>query len=473
MRVSRGLGRVRRPVVVLVAAVLSMSGAGLALGWASAAQAAAGGGAGKAEAASIVRTKAQWQAAVAKVAEPGHGCYRASYPALQWHATGCAVAPKWPVAPALASGSATHAAPAAVGDGHDYSAVTTGLITQATGTFKDVSSGITEKGQEDHTGPRVKNAFTLQLNSQFFDSPACEGASDPSDCLGWQQFVYEYGGRHAGFIFMQYWLIDYANTCPEGWFTYSSDCYTNSSAAEMSSPLTAAELATLSFTGSAASGGNDTVSLSVGSGHAISVSGPDSMVDLSAFWNTAEWGVFGDGGGGEAFFGSDTTLQAQTAVTSGSSAAPSCVNEGFTAETNNLDLVGTSLAGQPAPTIATRQTNGKRVGHSCAAVGASDTSVTSLKLSSTKATYGHEGQEHLTVKVTSAATVTGKVTVTATAPKHKPVKVCVITLSSGAGSCTLHSKVLGVAFWKLTAAYGGTAGILTSDSNAKNLKVTK
>ena len=90
------------------------------------------------------------------------------------------------------------------------------------------------------------------------------------------------------------------------------------------------------------------MSLSVGSGHATSVTNSDSKVDLATFWNTAEWGVYGDGGGSEANFGSSTTLQAQTALTATSNAAPTCVKEGFTGETNNLNLTTHAGAGKRA-----------------------------------------------------------------------------------------------------------------------------
>src|ERR1700722_6949928 len=134
---------------------------------------------------------------------------------------------------------------------------------------------------------------------------------------------------------MQYWLIHYDATCPSGWYTYSEDCYTNSNAANVST-LTASQLASLQLTASAKSGGNDGVSLAVGSGTATSVTNSDSEVHLASYWNTTEWGVYGDGGGTEAYFGSGTALEAQTALTATSSAAPSCVSEGFTGETNNL-----------------------------------------------------------------------------------------------------------------------------------------
>ena len=162
---------------------------------AATALAVAGISAGPASAATQrnVRTKAQWQAAMARVPEQGSGCYRASYPSLRWHAVKCVAAPRIPLVPALPRGSARHAGPATVGDGTDYSAVVSGLISKATGTFQDVSSGITEKGQIGGSGSQVANAFSLQLNSQFFAGrPACSGSGDPSGCLAWQQFVYVY-----------------------------------------------------------------------------------------------------------------------------------------------------------------------------------------------------------------------------------------------------------------------------------------
>ena len=36
-----------------------------------------------------VKTKAQWRAAIARVRQPGSGCYHASYPVLKWHAVKC------------------------------------------------------------------------------------------------------------------------------------------------------------------------------------------------------------------------------------------------------------------------------------------------------------------------------------------------------------------------------------------------
>ena len=105
--------------------------------------------------------------------------------------------------------------PATVGDGADYSAVVTGKISKATGTFTNVSPKITEKGQIGGVGPKKANEFSLQLNTQFFSgSPACAKAGTPSKCLAWQQFVYT---TDSNIVFMQYWLIDYDAKCLSGW----------------------------------------------------------------------------------------------------------------------------------------------------------------------------------------------------------------------------------------------------------------
>jgi hypothetical protein len=314
-----------------------------------------------------VKTKAQWQAAIARVAQPGSGCYHASYPRLQWRAVKCVAAPKVPFAPVPPSRSASHGGPDLVGDGHDYSARVSGLISRATGTFKDVSSGIFEKGLPGGSGSQTANSFSLQLNTQFFSgSPACSNSGDPSGCLAWQQFLYAYQSSSTGEIFMQYWLINYDATCPSGWNSYLSDCYTNSNATTVPT-VTAKKLGSVKLTGSATSGGQDGVSLSVGSGSATSVTNSDSEVDLSAFWNTAEWGVYGDGGGSKANFGSGATLQAQTALKATSKSAPTCVEEGFTGETNSLKLTSTpKLGSESSPTMATRQTNGTTGTASCA-----------------------------------------------------------------------------------------------------------
>jgi hypothetical protein len=323
--------------------------------------AAAGVNAGSASAAtrSAPLTMVQWQAEIGQVPAAGSGCFHASFPALTWQAVQCSTAPARPLAPA------GNGAPETVGDGHDYVATVSGTISKAVGTFTNVSAKISEKGKINNSGTEKANEFSLQLNTQFFSgSPACAKASNPSNCLAWQQFVYT---TDSNIVFMQYWLIDYNNTCPSGWFTDSNDCYTNSAETSLGGKaLTAKSLATLSLTGSAKAGGNDQVEVIIG-GKATLATGKDTKIDLAAHWNTTEWDLFGDGGGGEAFFGKNTTIEAVTAITATSSAAPNCSVNGYTAETNNLSLAATpALGGATSPTIGTKQTNGTTGTASCA-----------------------------------------------------------------------------------------------------------
>src|SRR6266568_2762496 len=56
-------------------------------------------------------------------------------------------------------------------------------IASATGSFDVVNvTSETNLGSPD--------TYSLQLNSEYFDTPACAGAANPANCKGWQQFIY-------------------------------------------------------------------------------------------------------------------------------------------------------------------------------------------------------------------------------------------------------------------------------------------
>jgi hypothetical protein len=98
------------------------------------------------------------------------------------------------------------------------------------------------------------------------------------------------------------------------------------------------------------------------------------------------------------------------------------------------------------------------------------TSETTLKLSATKVTLGKEQTEHLSVEVTpqfAGSTPTGTVTI-----RTASSKLCVITLSSGKGSCSLSSKRLAAGTHHLVATYAGSKNLLSSASAPETLKVT-
>jgi hypothetical protein len=97
-------------------------------------------------------------------------------------------------------------------------------------------------------------------------------------------------------------------------------------------------------------------------------------------------------------------------------------------------------------------------------------SKTTLSLSAAKVTYGHEQAEHLTVTVTAqySGTPGGKVTI-----KTGTVTVCVITLASGKGSCTLTARQFPAGTRTLVAGYPGSSDFTSSASARQTLTVVK
>ncbi len=286
-----------------------------------------------------------WRATMAETPAPQEGCFKADYPSTTWTPVACRTAPNRPYVP-------THGKHArhgyTVGDGNDYSAVVTGIITSAVGSFPSVAGLKSETGYGGQA-----NTYSLQLNSQFFTTAVCNGATDPSSCLGWEQFVYS----NSGGAFMQYWLINYGSSCPAGgWMAYSGDCYRNSR--EVSVPAQAiTQLGSLKLSGKAVANGNDTFVMTTASS-AYATSGKDSVVDLAQSWNAAEFNVIGDGGGSQAKFNTGTSLTVKIALKSGSTAAPSCKSDdGTTGETNNLTLGACTTAGGTTPHVTFVETH--------------------------------------------------------------------------------------------------------------------
>jgi hypothetical protein len=237
----------------------------------------------------------EWQRSLSQVPLPKGGCFTAAYPSMQWQEAPCTTTPPYPQPPRRGP------RPLIVGNDNDVSAqVPMGFISTGIGSFDSVTGVTSESGPIGNTGPSVANAYTLQLNTNFFPSRACAGSPNP-DCLGWQQFVFENFGS-GGRAYIQYWLIQYNTTCPGGvgWnqfsFTGSMDiyCWKNSSLGAVAVPAQAiTNLGQLSLTGTVSAGG-DSVTLSTGS-NVYSVAG-DNAVDAAAGWQIAEFNVFGDGG---------------------------------------------------------------------------------------------------------------------------------------------------------------------------------
>ena len=281
---------------------------------------------------------------------PHAGCFRASYPNMQWEPVKCrtAVPGKPHPWPRTARGGTS----LTTGSGQDYALGATGLISQTVGTFPSVSNVTSEFSEGGVGGILGPNEYSVQINTNANSTTsACSGGT--SNCKVWQQFVYatDYITSGTAGVFMQYWLLNYGSTCPSGYNLFgSADCYKNSPiAGAPDAPITG--LANLKLTGAVVPGGNDTVTFVNGT-QAYSVSASDGVLGVATVWTQSEFNVFGDAGGSEAEFNASASVTVHVAVQDGSTSAPACLaNAGTTGETNNFNLGSCSGAGGTTPSI--------------------------------------------------------------------------------------------------------------------------
>jgi hypothetical protein len=298
-----------------------------------------------------------WRATMAQNSEMGEGCFRASYPSIVWEQVECKeLRPRvHPIVRSLAGGQVT-------GDGHDYVASTTGLISKTLGTFPTVTGVKTEKsvGVQSFGGGGIlgPNEYSLQLNTNFTGTTsACKGHTG---CVVWQQFIYatDYATEGEAAVFMQYWLIGWGSSaCPSGFGSDGGgDCFGNSKS--VAAPdVKATSLSKLSI--SAAAGTNDTVVFTDGT-TAYSVSASDKVLDISQVWKQSEFNIVGDAGGSRADFNTTgVSITVKVALTDGSTSAPTCVaNDGTTGESNNLNLSAKcTTASGTSPSIQFTESN--------------------------------------------------------------------------------------------------------------------
>ena len=290
--------------------------------------------------------------------ESAEGCAQASYPSIVWEKVECKIAhPRFhPVH------MSTTDREDVTGNGHDYVAQAAGLISEGLGTFPKVtgvtaerSVGVAAFGGGGILGP---NEYTLQLNTDFAGTTStCAGHTG---CTVWQQFIYspDYNVKGEAAVFMQYWLIGWGSTrCPSTWTSDGGgDCYKNSAyVAAPDMPITA--LSSLTLSGAAVAGGNDTVVFNNGT-TAYSITGPDSVVNISAVWKQAEFNIVGNAGGSRADFNKGSSVTVRLALQDGSTSAPTCVaNAGSTGESNNLNLGPCHTASGSSPQIQFTEAN--------------------------------------------------------------------------------------------------------------------
>jgi hypothetical protein len=324
-----------------------------------------------------LRLRKEWQEAISKVPIPKKGCFSASYPEKEWKEVPCGQPSKYPNPPARGP------RPNIVGNGNDVSAQVTGLISSAVGSFDSVTpANVTV------TGPwggnqQSPNAFTLQLNTQFFSNAqffpnkVCNSVT-LTNCA-WQQFIFSQNQCNNGpCVFMEYWLLGFGAPCPAGpWIQSGNSCFFNSASATAPA-VTAAQLQGTTLTGSA-TGTTDSVVLTTAGGTATATAA-DSVVNLSQSWNTVEWILCGDCCLSQANFGGGTSIVPRVRVISGSRNPPNCVAQGFTGETNNLSFgPNAPAASQPGPAlIFTESSAGGAQSFCAAATSVGDTHLATL-----------------------------------------------------------------------------------------------
>jgi hypothetical protein len=302
---------------------------------------------------------------------PKKGCFQSNYPKTEWEEIPCTTTPPYPQPPRRG------ARPDVVGNSNDIAAqAPSGFISTAVGSFSNVTNVTSESGPIGNSGPAVANAYTLQLNTNFFASNVCAGSPNPG-CQGWQQFVFENTGT-SGRAYIQYWLIRYNAACPAGqnWnqfsFTGSTDiyCWKNNSGGAVAAPnQPIANLGQLSLSGTVSATGD---SVTVASGGSVFTRTGDNAVNAAAGWQIAEFNIFGDGGnsagGGIASFNSGASVVTRTEIIYGGRATPNCVATGFTAETNNLSFGPTApTATQPGPAVIFEESIAGGATSNCAA----------------------------------------------------------------------------------------------------------
>ncbi len=312
-----------------------------------------------------------WALSMHKMAVPKKGCFTATYPSLQWREVACVAPPPPNVRFNVGSTSGDYAAVRAL--------PLTNLVSSATGSFPTVTGVHTES--DSLSG--VADAYTLQLNTNnFFTTtsvdPVCPTANP--QCKGFQQFIFE---NTNGNVFMEYFLsIPGATSCPSAWTSAGSSggylsCTIFSPAVHIGSqPIT--NLQSMILTGTATAGGNDTAF--VGMGGMMAAVNADSMLNLASGWVAAEFNVFGACCSSTAIFNTNSTITVNTTIHYGGTAAPGCAMISYTAETNNLSLVGAPVFGtQPSPAIEFTESNKPGGAPACAtAAGIGDTHLTTF-----------------------------------------------------------------------------------------------
>jgi hypothetical protein len=291
-----------------------------------------------------------WRRQMARTPFPKPGCYTSSYPSNEWQEVPCSTAPARP--------HPTNG---------DYSAVVSGAISSATGSFDSVTGAT---GESDTLAGA--NNFSLQLNANSFSSNLC---TKPSSSCASQQYVYDSPGN----VYIQYWVFQ-PKPCPTqtvgppgniwGFYDGSSGgrigCYINGNQATPSTPQAITDLAKLTLTAINSSSQQE-AKLEAADGTLSGSADPGDFLSFGTQWTNAEFNVFGWGNGSTASLTPNpgTTVVVRTSVDNGTTNAPT-LGGGITEESNNLTLIPSPcLIGGASPAIVFTESNAPGATGSC------------------------------------------------------------------------------------------------------------
>lgn len=261
--------------------------------------------------------------------------------------------------------------PFQVGAGNDYVgqessgqliSVANGYVSGMSGFTSEYDSGFGCYSVLGQSNNQCSNTYTIQANTNAFTTTV-----NGQTGTGWQQFVFANNGiSNTGEILIQYWLFGWLNNhaqCPPAnpnlsrqWAPDgSNDCFADSPAMSSSTMFVTPSLlpvAALEGAAKCSGCGSNDENIFCNQYNCWTVSVTDSIIGLASQWTYTEWNVFGWGYGDQANFNSGTSITISVNLYDSSSNPISLycgfpTTQGYTAETNNLNLGVCSVPSYP------------------------------------------------------------------------------------------------------------------------------
>jgi len=264
------------------------------------------------------------------------GCFQSRYPAMAWKVVACIMgghdarlafprSPPRPLDEDLAG---------------NQTALSSGNITGAIGKLSQ--SGVTEAA-----GRGLRNSFSIQLNTNYFDSPYCR---NHPNCIAIEQFVVDSNG----YMEIQLWLFGYlskeSERCPDSsWQIYENSTITAYLASCYKTPAITSEnidlpvhvfnqLNNIIMSASASKAGKDVFVMEL-NGVLTLITLPSGMrFGLFGRWTDVDFNVYGESND-EVVFNPGAKLEVEVALIDGAPEPPKCRPRGLnggTGETSNL-----------------------------------------------------------------------------------------------------------------------------------------